>query len=145
MIPPDAQRAMSKRAGSTVVEVKSSHAVYRVASSSRRSSHRRGSNRCLGGNERRRNECCCRLGFECHTGFDEAEVSQRVIHAYGILNLVESSLKLRSDVQLTFLQAYVLRNRKRSRKALVQRRPSCWRIIKAGILSKPPRLAVNSC
>jgi len=28
MIPPDAQRAMSKRAGSTVVEVKASHAVY---------------------------------------------------------------------------------------------------------------------
>jgi hypothetical protein len=28
MIPPDAQHAMSKRAGSTVVEVKSSHAVY---------------------------------------------------------------------------------------------------------------------
>ena len=28
MIPPDTQRAMSKRAGSTVVEVKSSHAVY---------------------------------------------------------------------------------------------------------------------
>jgi pimeloyl-ACP methyl ester carboxylesterase len=28
MIPPGAQRAMSKRAGSTVVEVKSSHAVY---------------------------------------------------------------------------------------------------------------------
>jgi len=28
MFPPDAQRAMSKRAGSTVVEVKSSHAVY---------------------------------------------------------------------------------------------------------------------
>jgi hypothetical protein len=28
MIPPDAQRAMSKRAGSTVVEVKSSQAVY---------------------------------------------------------------------------------------------------------------------
>lgn len=28
MIPPDAQRAMSKRAGSTVVEVKRSHAVY---------------------------------------------------------------------------------------------------------------------
>ena len=28
MIPPDAQRAMSKRAGSTVVQVKSSHAVY---------------------------------------------------------------------------------------------------------------------
>src|SRR6204780_5032451 len=28
MIPPDAQRAMSKRAGSTVVEAKSSHAVY---------------------------------------------------------------------------------------------------------------------
>ncbi len=28
MIPPDAQRAMSKRAGSTVIEVKSSHAVY---------------------------------------------------------------------------------------------------------------------
>ncbi len=28
MIPPDAQRAMSKRAGSIVVEVKSSHAVY---------------------------------------------------------------------------------------------------------------------
>ena len=28
MIPPDAQRATSKRAGSTVVEVKSSHAVY---------------------------------------------------------------------------------------------------------------------
>jgi pimeloyl-ACP methyl ester carboxylesterase len=28
MIPPPAQRAMSKRAGSTVVEVKGSHAVY---------------------------------------------------------------------------------------------------------------------
>ena len=28
MIPPDTQRAMSKRARSTVVEVKSSHAVY---------------------------------------------------------------------------------------------------------------------
>ena len=28
MIPPDAQRAMSKRAGSTVVEVNGSHAVY---------------------------------------------------------------------------------------------------------------------
>jgi pimeloyl-ACP methyl ester carboxylesterase len=28
MIPPDAQRAMSKRAGSTVVETKASHAVY---------------------------------------------------------------------------------------------------------------------
>jgi pimeloyl-ACP methyl ester carboxylesterase len=28
MIPPDGQRAMSKRAGSTVVEVRGSHAVY---------------------------------------------------------------------------------------------------------------------
>jgi hypothetical protein len=28
MIPPDAQRAMSKRAGATVSEVKGSHAVY---------------------------------------------------------------------------------------------------------------------
>jgi len=28
MIPPDAQRAMSKRAGSTVVETKGSHSVY---------------------------------------------------------------------------------------------------------------------
>jgi pimeloyl-ACP methyl ester carboxylesterase len=28
MIPPDAQRAMSKRAGSKVVETKASHAVY---------------------------------------------------------------------------------------------------------------------
>jgi hypothetical protein len=28
MIPPDAQRAMSKRAGSTVVEVKASHSVF---------------------------------------------------------------------------------------------------------------------
>jgi hypothetical protein len=28
MIPPDAQRAMSTRAGSTIVEVKGSHAVY---------------------------------------------------------------------------------------------------------------------
>jgi hypothetical protein len=28
MISPDAQRAMSKRAGSTVVEAKGSHAVY---------------------------------------------------------------------------------------------------------------------
>ena len=28
MIPPDAQRAMSKRAGSRVVEVKGSHAIY---------------------------------------------------------------------------------------------------------------------
>jgi pimeloyl-ACP methyl ester carboxylesterase len=28
MIPPDAQRSMSKRAGSTVVELKGSHAIY---------------------------------------------------------------------------------------------------------------------
>jgi hypothetical protein len=28
MLPPDAERLMSKRAGATVVEVKSSHAVY---------------------------------------------------------------------------------------------------------------------
>jgi len=28
MIPPDAQRAMSKRAGATVVEVKGSHDIY---------------------------------------------------------------------------------------------------------------------
>jgi pimeloyl-ACP methyl ester carboxylesterase len=28
MIPPDAQRAMSKRAGATVVEVMGSHAIY---------------------------------------------------------------------------------------------------------------------
>jgi pimeloyl-ACP methyl ester carboxylesterase len=28
MIPPDAQRAMSRRAGATVVEVKGSHSVY---------------------------------------------------------------------------------------------------------------------
>ncbi len=28
MIPPDAQRFMSKRAGATVVEVKGSHAIY---------------------------------------------------------------------------------------------------------------------
>lgn len=28
MIPPDAQRSMSKRAGTTVVEVKGSHAIY---------------------------------------------------------------------------------------------------------------------
>jgi pimeloyl-ACP methyl ester carboxylesterase len=28
MIPPDAQRFMSKRAGSTVVEAKGSHAIY---------------------------------------------------------------------------------------------------------------------
>jgi hypothetical protein len=28
MIPPDAQRLMSRRAGSTVVEVKGSHAIY---------------------------------------------------------------------------------------------------------------------
>jgi hypothetical protein len=28
MIPPDAQRAMAKRAGSKVVEVKGSHAIY---------------------------------------------------------------------------------------------------------------------
>ncbi|MGB8028377.1 MAG: alpha/beta hydrolase, partial [Terracidiphilus sp.] len=28
MIPPDAQRAMAKRAGSTVVEIKASHSVF---------------------------------------------------------------------------------------------------------------------
>jgi pimeloyl-ACP methyl ester carboxylesterase len=28
MIPPDAQRTMAKRAGSTVIEVKGSHAIY---------------------------------------------------------------------------------------------------------------------
>ncbi len=48
-----------------------------------------------------------------------------MIHAYGILYLVESSLKLRSDVQLTFLQAYLRRNRELSGKVLAQRRPSC--------------------
>ena len=50
------------------------HVRVSVSSSSRRSSYRAGRNRCLGGNERRRNECCRRLGFKCHTGFDEAEV-----------------------------------------------------------------------
>jgi hypothetical protein len=49
-----------------------------------------------------------------------------VIHAFGILYPVESSLKLRSNVQLTFLQAYVRRNREQSRKVLAQGRPSCW-------------------
>jgi hypothetical protein len=54
MIPPDAQRAMSKRAGSTVVEAKGSHAVYvsqprplRTSSRKRRTAwrSRRGSRR----------------------------------------------------------------------------------------------------
>jgi hypothetical protein len=31
MIPPDAQRAMAKRAGSKVIQVKASHAVYLAA------------------------------------------------------------------------------------------------------------------
>ena len=49
-----------------------------------------------------------------------------MILAFGILCPVESSLKLRSNVQLTFLQAYVRRNREQSRKVLAQRRPSSW-------------------
>ena len=44
MIPPEAQRAMSKRAGSTVGEVKGSHAVY-VSAAGRRGDHREGSDR----------------------------------------------------------------------------------------------------
>jgi len=44
MIPPDAQRAMSKRAGSTVVEVKGSHAVYARCVSRSISSWPRGNN-----------------------------------------------------------------------------------------------------
>ena len=39
MIPPDAQRAMSKRAGSTVVEVKGSHCGLRVPAAGRRGDH----------------------------------------------------------------------------------------------------------
>ena len=45
MIPPDAQRAMSKRAGSTVVEVKGSHAVYVSQPTGRRRHHREGGQR----------------------------------------------------------------------------------------------------
>jgi hypothetical protein len=50
--------------------------------------------RSMSDDERKRNECCCRLGFEYHTRFDQVEVSQRVIHACGILYFVESSLKV---------------------------------------------------
>ena len=46
MIPPDAQRAMSKRAGSTVVEVKGSHAIYVSQPESCRSSYRTSSQEC---------------------------------------------------------------------------------------------------
>ena len=45
MIPPDGQRAMSKRAGSTVVEVRGSHAVLRDAAASCRGHHRQGGQR----------------------------------------------------------------------------------------------------
>ena len=54
MIPPDAQRAMSKRAGSTVVEVKGSHAVY-VSQAQRCRGHHRGKRR-PPGRPRRSNE-----------------------------------------------------------------------------------------
>jgi hypothetical protein len=66
MLPPDAQRLMSKRAGATVVEVKSSHAVY--LSHPQEVAHiiEESSERCLGGGERRRTECCCRLGSKYH-------------------------------------------------------------------------------
>ncbi|MCY0858508.1 alpha/beta hydrolase [Cupriavidus sp. D39] len=42
MIPPDAQRAMSKRAGATVVETPGSHAVVRVEACCCRGPHRAG-------------------------------------------------------------------------------------------------------
>ena len=46
MIPPDAQRAMSKRAGSTVAEVKGSHAVYVSQPEAVAETHREGGGRC---------------------------------------------------------------------------------------------------
>ena len=45
MIPPDAQRAMSKRAGSTVAEVKGSHAVYVSQPKAVADDHREGGKR----------------------------------------------------------------------------------------------------
>src|SRR5579864_8274840 len=42
MIPPDAQRVMSRRAGSTVVEVKGSHAIYVSQPKAVADSHRTG-------------------------------------------------------------------------------------------------------
>jgi pimeloyl-ACP methyl ester carboxylesterase len=45
MIPPDAQRAMSKRAGAKVVEVKGSHAIYVSQPKGGRRSDRRGCHR----------------------------------------------------------------------------------------------------
>jgi len=70
-----------------------------------------------------------------------------VIHAFGILHPVESSLKLRGNVQLTFLQAYVCRNRGQSRKVLAQRRLSCWNYRSWHLEQAAPtmRLAVVKC
>ena len=61
MLPPDAQRLMSKRAGATVVEVKSSHAVY-VSHPQAVAHIIEEAARGIGSSERRRNECCHRLG-----------------------------------------------------------------------------------
>ena len=77
MIPPDAQRAMSKRAGSTVVEVKGSHAVY--VSQPQAVAHfiEKAAKGCLGGRERTSRSGCFdrrKIG-ERIAGFDQAEAS----------------------------------------------------------------------
>jgi hypothetical protein len=53
MIPPPAQRAMSKRAGSTVVEVAASHAHLHIAAGPSGRTYRAGRKGRLGGRERK--------------------------------------------------------------------------------------------
>ena len=73
MIPPDAQRAMSKRAGSTVVEVKGSHAVYVSQPQAVAHLDRKGRNGCLGGRKKSRNGCLGSKIDKRITGLDQME------------------------------------------------------------------------
>jgi hypothetical protein len=84
-----------------VAEVKSGHAVY--VSQSQTVAHIIGeaATGALVAAKEGASSAAADYAFSTTTGFDEADVSQRVIHADGILYLVESNLKLRCDVKLT--------------------------------------------
>jgi pimeloyl-ACP methyl ester carboxylesterase len=77
MIPPDAQRAMSKRAGSTVVEVKSSHSVFLSHPQAVAHLIEQAATGALAATKEGATNAAADWVFKCHTGFDEAEVSER--------------------------------------------------------------------
>ena len=89
MIPPDAQRAMSKRAGSTVVEVKNSHSVY--VSHPQAVAHLIEQAATVPWwQPKRAQRMLRRLGFKCHTGFRRGGVSAARDSCLRNFNLVES-------------------------------------------------------